>query len=323
MTHQVLVSVIVPAFNVAQHVASALQSVMQQTEPNFEIIVVDDCSTDDTAAIAANIARSDERVRLIELPENLGPGSARNIALKAATGLWVAVLDADDRYGPLRLERLLNLAARTGADIVSDNIVACPENGTGPEHILFSRSRIPREMQLTATEFFVQNINSTDRSDFGFMKPIFRREFLLKNDLAYNTRTRFGEDFMFSVSCLMQGATWWITPEPFYYYTIRRGSLAYTATVDDLRVIAAMEQRLLDRIPSSNSRDLSATIRRHKKIIDGLCHTSSFKSALKRRSYRKAFDVLFESRSSLQSIMNGLITYMPRKVCQHYRERSQ
>jgi hypothetical protein len=176
-------------------------------------------------------------------------------------------------------------------------------------------------MQLTMTEFFVQNISAPERSDFGYMQPVIRREFLLKNGLAYNTRTRFGEDFMFSVSCLMQGATWWITPEPFYYYTIRRGSLADTASVNDLRAIATMEQELLNRIPPSSGRELLDTIRRHKKVIDHLCVTSSFKAALKRRSYREAFDVLFESRSSFQSIMKALITYMPRKVYKNYLQR--
>ena len=221
------------------------------------------------------------------------------------------------------MERLLDLAARTGADMVSDNIVACPENGTGPERILFSRSRIPSEIRLTATEFFVQNTKGSGRNDFGYMMPIFRREFLLKSGLVYDTQMRFGEDFMFYVSCLMQGATWWITPEPLYYYTIRRDSLAATASVDDLRRIGTMEQELLDRIPSSNGRDLSAAIRRHKKTIDRLCHTSSFKSALKRRSYQEAFEVLFESRSSFLSIISGLIIYMPRKLYQYYRQRSQ
>jgi glycosyltransferase involved in cell wall biosynthesis len=319
---QMLFSVVIPAFNAAQFIGNAIRSVLDQTEQSFEVIVVDDCSEDDTSAIAAEIARTDERIKLIRLPANVGPGGARNVAINASQGTWVALLDADDRYHPSRLERLQAVAARTGADIVSDNIMLHQEDGCQPDRVMYSNDRIPCEMRLTPTEFVIQNTRKDNgcRSSFGFMQPIFRREFLLKSGLTYELRNRFGEDFMFSVRCLTEGANWWITPDALYIYTVRQGSLTETATPEDLRVISAMEQELLDEVSASAGTAFATAIKRHKRTVDHWRHTMAFKAALQRQAFREAFTVAFESRSSLQAVLRDLAANTCLKV---YRRVSQ
>lgn len=99
-----LVSVLIPAYNAASTLGETLASVCGQTYRNLEIIIVDDGSSDDTAALAGRLSRNDPRIRLLR-QDNAGVAAARNLALRHATGLLVAPLDADDLWHPTKIER--------------------------------------------------------------------------------------------------------------------------------------------------------------------------------------------------------------------------
>ena len=90
------VSVIFPAYNAESGVGTAIESILAQTWQNLELLVVDDCSPDNTAAVIRNYAKQDSRVKLLSTPVNSGPYVARNIALKQATGEFITINDADD-----------------------------------------------------------------------------------------------------------------------------------------------------------------------------------------------------------------------------------
>ncbi|MGL4384463.1 MAG: glycosyltransferase family 2 protein, partial [Flavobacterium sp.] len=102
-----LVSIIIPTYNSADFIADTLASVQQQTYPNWEVILVDDGSTDITLAIAQNIAQTDHRIRIFKNPINSGTGVTRNNALHHCQGNYIAFLDADDVWKPNKLERQL------------------------------------------------------------------------------------------------------------------------------------------------------------------------------------------------------------------------
>src|SRR6187402_1198284 len=103
-----VVSVIVPAFNSEKFIAQTISSVQNQTFPDWELIVVDDHSSDKTTAIVAAFAQNDERIQLIQLPKNSGTGIARDTAVKKALGRYIAFVDADDLWKPEKLEKQLN-----------------------------------------------------------------------------------------------------------------------------------------------------------------------------------------------------------------------
>lgn len=105
------VSIITPAFNASRTIGQTMQSAQAQTFQNWEMIVVDDCSTDDTCSIVEGYAVSDRRIRLLRQTANGGPARARNAALKAAVGRFVAFLDSDDCWLPEKLERQLSFMA--------------------------------------------------------------------------------------------------------------------------------------------------------------------------------------------------------------------
>jgi hypothetical protein len=122
------VTVIIPAHNRADIVARALRSVRAQTFQDFEVIVVDDASTDDLASSVTPFA--DERVRLLRLDRRVGAARARNAALPETRGEWIAFLDSDDEWLPEKLERQLEAVDRGAYDAV---YCACLRERSGEE----------------------------------------------------------------------------------------------------------------------------------------------------------------------------------------------
>ncbi|GAB3637401.1 hypothetical protein GCM10027422_29910 [Hymenobacter arcticus] len=118
-----LVSVIMPAYNAAAHLAATIESVQSQTYPHWELVIVDDGSTDDTRNIVQRYAAHDERIRYI-YQSNARQGRARNNGLKHATGRYIAFLDADDLWLPHKLAVQVPFLEESGADLIfSDTYV--------------------------------------------------------------------------------------------------------------------------------------------------------------------------------------------------------
>ena len=110
-----LVSVIMPAYNCGRYIAQAAQSVIGQTLTDWELQIVDDCSTDDTRAVVQRLAAQDARIHYTRLAQNGGPAAARNEALRRAAGQYVAFLDSDDLWTSDKLERQIAFMEKNGA----------------------------------------------------------------------------------------------------------------------------------------------------------------------------------------------------------------
>ena len=123
------ISVLMPAYNAERYIEAAIRSLEEQTVENWELIVVDDCSTDGTAQLLRRLAAEDPRIRPIFSAENRGAAASRNLALEQCRGSYVALLDADDLWRPRKLERQLALAEKTGADIVYCSYALIDEAG--------------------------------------------------------------------------------------------------------------------------------------------------------------------------------------------------
>ena len=107
-----LVSVIIPMFNSAKFIPQTLESLLCQTMTNFEVVVVDDCSTDNSVEVVESFAeRFGGRLHVVKLPKNTGtPGLPRNVGIQFARGKYIAFLDSDDFYARTALEELTTLA---------------------------------------------------------------------------------------------------------------------------------------------------------------------------------------------------------------------
>jgi succinoglycan biosynthesis protein ExoO len=217
------VTFLIAAFNAQETIARALRSALAQEGIGVEVVVVDDCSSDGTAAIADSIR--DERVRVVRLDRNRGPGGARNAGLDAARGRWVAVLDADDTVRPDRMARLLQRAEAAGSEIVVDNLDVVDE-AAGTSMPMFTAQRLQAMPRMTLAEFIAGNLLFEQKFSLGYMKPVVRRDFIEAHALRYVQTLRIGEDYLFLASALAAGGSCAVEPEPFYAYHIRPGSIS-------------------------------------------------------------------------------------------------
>src|SRR6056297_3426394 len=105
MPHQSMdmVSIIIPAYNSARHISGTIESVLAQTYQDWEMLIVDDGSSDHTVPIVREYTRRDERIRLIPLYQHMGAAESRNTAIRAARGRYIAFLDSDDLWHPEKL----------------------------------------------------------------------------------------------------------------------------------------------------------------------------------------------------------------------------
>ncbi|RKG54574.1 glycosyltransferase family 2 protein [Corallococcus sp. AB011P] len=214
------VSVIIPAFNVEAYLGAAIDSVLEQTQRDVELIIVDDCSTDGTAEVAGRY--QDARIHVLRNAKNEGPSQSRNVAIDHATGEWVAILDGDDWWKPRRLECLLALAEAHRADIVCDDLLLVPEGERNPSVTFFQTQarrlgRIDQPFEVNALKMAVD--------DYGFLKPVFRKAFLNAHALRYNPALWAGEDFDFLLRCLLASGRMVVSQEAMYFYRSRPGSL--------------------------------------------------------------------------------------------------
>ena len=109
-----LVSIITPNWNCAKYVSETIRSVQAQTYQNWEMIIVDDCSTDGSEDEIAPLMAEDDRIRLLKNPKNSGAAVSRNYALREAKGRLVAFLDSDDLWAPEKLEKQLEFMEKEG-----------------------------------------------------------------------------------------------------------------------------------------------------------------------------------------------------------------
>lgn len=107
-----LVSVITPAFKAARFIGETIGSVQAQSLEDWEMMIADDCSPDDTCEVVAGFASKDPRIKLIRQDANQGPAAARNAALAQATGRYIAFLDSDDLWLPEKLEKQVDFMAQ-------------------------------------------------------------------------------------------------------------------------------------------------------------------------------------------------------------------
>ncbi|CFQ78971.1 TPA: glycosyltransferase family 2 protein [Streptococcus agalactiae] len=115
------VSLVIPVYNGANHIKETLESIIAQTYPNLEILIIDDGSTDNTSTICQKYVSKDKRMKYI-YKKNGGQSSARNLGVKLSTSNWIAFLDSDDLCSPFYIECLVRIQHETGADLVITGI---------------------------------------------------------------------------------------------------------------------------------------------------------------------------------------------------------
>lgn len=134
-----LVSIIMPSYNTAEYIAASIESVIQQSYPHWELIIVDDCSTDNSVEVIRSF--DDSRIILLQNETNSGAALSRNYALREAKGKWIAFLDSDDLWAPEKLEKQLSFMTENNYSFTYTDYRMCvngkwlPYINTGPDMV--------------------------------------------------------------------------------------------------------------------------------------------------------------------------------------------
>ena len=217
------VTVVIAAYNAAEFITTAINSVLAQTRPVEEILVVDDASTDASVHVVEQLAETIPTLRLLRMQVNSGPSAARNKGLDQAAGDWIAILDADDAFEPARIETLMRHG--TEADILTDDLSFFDHAAQQCHSTCLNRTdKTP--FTITLPDFVRYNQGSG--RDWGLLKPVFRRSFMNRHQLRYPVERRHAEDFDLIMESLLAGARFTCIPEPLYRYTMRHGEISRT-----------------------------------------------------------------------------------------------
>ena len=235
-----LVSIILPAYQAEKCLTRAIEFVRAQDYVNWELLIVDDGSTDGTLGLAKEFASIDKRIKVYSLLANSGPAAARNVGLRSASGVWIALIDADDAWKPERLT--IMLASDKGETVIIDNLMtydAHMQIETGVFNDL-------EEGYWGLDDVLLERVNGVMFNP-GLHKPIIRKSFIDKNNLHYDENVRYGEDYIFELSLLCCGAKVKAIHYAGYIYTMWVGKRskeksAHTQSIMNYRGIAtAME----------------------------------------------------------------------------------
>lgn len=203
-----LISIIMAAYNAEKTIEQAISSVLNQTYPNFELLVVNDCSKDGTVELVRNIAAKDSRVRFISNAKNSGVSYTRKRGLEEAKGSWIAILDSDDAWAPEKLEKQIALQKRMNANLLFTGSAFMDSDGHSIDWYLHAPA------EVTYRQLLKQNVLSNSSA-------LVRKELYAKH---YAIGDGMHEDFAIWLSILKEGKKAYGVDEPLLIYRIAKSS---------------------------------------------------------------------------------------------------
>ncbi len=219
MKNDISVSVIVPVYNVAPYLSRCLDSVLNQTLQNLEVICIDDGSTDASFQILSDYATRDARV-IVRRQSNLGAGTARNNAIRAARGEFIAFMDGDDFYpDDCTLSRMYDAARANNVKICGGGVIQLRG-----EELVSDPSRFEAGYTFAADGIMAY---SDYQFDWGYWRFIYDREFLLENNLFFPDYLRY-QDPPFFVRAMTTAQNFYALAAPTYVYRVSYKQVAWT-----------------------------------------------------------------------------------------------
>ena len=222
------ISVIVPVYNCAKFIKKCLDSLKQQTFSNFELIIINDCSTDSSLKIIEDSKFDFQNIKIIDLESNSGVSYARNLGLKHATCDYIFFMDSDDFVDPKFLEVLYGKIAETDADIVCCNyFIVSRKNRTFKRILNYKPGNYSPEKLIkplirdTKIHFFVWN-------------KLFKKEIIKENKILFSGRCY--EDMLFTLKAFYFSKNILILDDFLYYYRKHRSSLTHFMSFEKIRL---------------------------------------------------------------------------------------
>lgn len=206
---QPLVSVVMPAYNAEKTIGESIESVLYQTYQNWELLIIDDCSLDQTYMIAEQMSVENPRIRLIKNECNLGVSETRNRAIGSAKGAWIAFLDSDDRWEADKLQKQMDYVIQNQkADLVFTGSAFIDYQGK----IFDYKLEVPE--QISFKELLKQNVISCS-------SVLIRKMWLVKYPMKYD---QMHEDYAVWLQVLRDGGRAFGINEPLLIYRLSSNS---------------------------------------------------------------------------------------------------
>ncbi|MBR4151458.1 MAG: glycosyltransferase [Selenomonadaceae bacterium] len=228
------VSVIIAMYNVEKYIGECLESLLNQTMQDFEVILVDDCSTDFSRAVVYSfLSKFKGRLKLFKFKENTGfPGIPRNFALGKARGKYVYFLDSDDILTATALEELYNVAENFNAEVVHVEKFFMFNDGNDKDTAKVASFQISEFVTEPTLETSDIGERVTRFTQFGYLwwacNKLFLRKFLVDNDIKF-IPVKIFEDMLFAFKSIINAKNYVRVPFVSYYYRIREKSLSHEA----------------------------------------------------------------------------------------------
>ena len=185
-----LVSIITPAYNAADYIAETIESVLAQTYKNWEMLIVNDCSKDNTSEIVQSYAAKDKRIKLINLKQNSSAAVARNTAIQNAKGRYIAFLDSDDLWKKEKLQKQLSFMQQNDYAFTY----------TSYEHFKETKENIQNQVQIPKSLNYNQALKG---NQIGCLTVMLDRKQI--QNIHFTTQRH--EDYILWLNILKQGVT--------------------------------------------------------------------------------------------------------------------
>lgn len=222
--NNILISVIVPIYNSGKYLDRCLQSILDQTFKNIEIILIDDGSTDNSLSIC-NMYREKYNNIKVYSQENSGQGVARNLGISKAEGRFISFIDSDDYIDKNMYECMLELGINNNCDI----IICGNEIVYDEKKLSISCDRDINDYKILCTRDEKMKYYLTNNISSYPCDKLFKRDLLIKNNIRFPENCYF-EDVNMVLKCLYYSSNIIITDSPFYKYIQRHNSTTYTRT---------------------------------------------------------------------------------------------
>lgn len=209
MQEQPLISIVMPAYNAEKTIREAIESVIAQTYQNWELIVVDDCSTDSTNNLLQCLLETDTRIKVFHNACNYGVSETRNNGVKQSSGDWIAFLDSDDMWKKEKLQKQINLLKqKTNGDIIFTGSAFVDNTGKSNTFIL----KVPDE--ISYCELLKQNLISCSSA-------LVKKEWLIRYPMKHDD---MHEDYAVWLQILKSGGHAYGVNEPLLVYRLSKNS---------------------------------------------------------------------------------------------------
>ena len=236
------VSVVIPVYNSAKFLRPCLDSIVSQSFSDWEVVAVDDGSSDESPAILDEYAAKDSRFKIIH-KENGGVSAARNDGLAAAAGEYVLFVDSDDWMDGAAFQMYWDEVCRTGADVVISDHWTWKENGVETEHQFFAQDFVVNDktsIQALQRTVLYRGYSPYPSARCGYMfsalwSKLIRRQLLLENGILFSRTLKLYEDGLFALQVFQFAKSIAYKQVPTYHYRVLNNSLCH---INEKRLVA-------------------------------------------------------------------------------------